>query len=77
MKDRASSASAGLGGVQQAGIVTAQVISAPGLEPGMRVRLTAHAAAAMERFDPVDEPAAPAGRLISALRTGAIVAAGR
>ena len=60
---------------EDAGIVTAQVVSAPGLEPGMRVRLTARAARAMERFDPVREPVAPRGRFASALRQRAAVGA--
>jgi hypothetical protein len=37
-------------------VVTAEVVRAPGLEPGMRVRLLARAVRAMERFDPVVEP---------------------
>jgi hypothetical protein len=33
-------------------VITAEVVHAPGLSRGMRVRLMADAAAAMERFDP-------------------------
>jgi len=33
-------------------VVTAEVVRAPGLAPGTRLRLTAEAAGAMERFDP-------------------------
>jgi hypothetical protein len=39
-------------------LVTAEVVQAPGLVPGTRVRLLARAARAMERFDPAAEPAA-------------------
>ena len=62
---------------EDAGIVTAQVVSAPGLEPGMRVRLTARAASGMERLDPVPEPEAPRGRFAVALRERATVGAAR
>ena len=51
------------------GIVTAEVVSAPGLEPGMRVRMLARAAYAMERLDPAVEPAAPARRFDPLLGT--------
>ena len=60
---------------EDAGIVTAR--RRPGAEPGMRVRLTARAARAMERFDPVREPVAPRGRFASALRERAAVGATR
>jgi hypothetical protein len=43
---------------ERAGIVTAEVVKAPGLEPGTQLRLTAHAARAMERLDAAYAPAA-------------------
>jgi hypothetical protein len=54
------------------GLVTAEVVAAPGLEPGMRLRLTASAACAMERVpaeriaasrSPSPSPRRPAGAL--------------
>jgi hypothetical protein len=38
-------------------IVTAEVVRAPGLEPGTRVRLLARAVRAMERLEPLAQPA--------------------
>jgi hypothetical protein len=46
---------------ERAGLVTAEVVSAPGLAPGMRLRLMASAAGAMERCEAPRQPAlAPA-----------------
>ena len=42
---------------ERAGLVTAEVVSAPGLTPGMRLRLMASAAAAMERCEAPVQPA--------------------
>ena len=41
-------------------IVTAEVVRAPGLQPGAHVRLLASAARAMERLDPAPQPASVA-----------------
>jgi hypothetical protein len=52
-------------------IVSAEVVRAPGLEPGTRVRLTAREVRAMERFDPVAEQTAapqPLKRRVPATR---------
>ena len=43
-------------------VVTARVVSAPGLPPGMQLRLMAAAVRAMERVDAVAHPAARARR---------------
>jgi hypothetical protein len=46
---------------EDAGGVVVEVVSAPGLEPGFRMRLTPEVAAEMEAAQPVSAPA-PAGR---------------
>ena len=47
-------------------IVVVEVIRAPGLAQGARVRLLARAARAMERFDPAAEPVADADQVATA-----------
>jgi hypothetical protein len=50
---------------ERAGLVTAEVVSAPGLAPGMRLRLMANAADAMERCEAPGQPLIAAPALVS------------
>ena len=47
---------------ERAGIVTAEVVKAPGLEPGTQLRLTAHAAARWSASTPPTLPPPAAAR---------------